>query len=80
VGIGQGKRVVSHAELHLRDQRDAVRRERSAARRLAICQDERQYVNATLQQWTSLGKLRLANRESRPFRGVPIYPSPTGRG
>ena len=45
-----------------------------------LCQDERQYVNATLQQWTSLGKLRLANRESRPFRGVPIYPSPTGRG
>ena len=28
----------------------------------AICQDERQYVKATGQQWTTLDKLRLTNR------------------
>jgi hypothetical protein len=65
--VGVAERVVSHAELQLHDLGDAVRRERSAARRLAICQDERPYANATLQQWTSLDKLRLTNRESRPF-------------
>jgi glyoxylase-like metal-dependent hydrolase (beta-lactamase superfamily II) len=30
----------------------------------AICQDERQYVNATGQQWTTLDKLRLTNWNS----------------
>jgi hypothetical protein len=30
----------------------------------AICQDERQYVKATGQQWTTLDKLRLTNRNS----------------
>ena len=30
----------------------------------AICQDERQYVRATGQQWTTLDKLRLTNRLS----------------
>src|SRR5205809_6542662 len=30
----------------------------------AICQDERQYVKVTGQQWTTLDKLRLTNRNS----------------
>src|SRR6202050_3552116 len=30
----------------------------------AICQDERQYVKATGQQWTTLERLRLTNRNS----------------
>src|SRR5262245_33345172 len=30
----------------------------------AICQDERQYVKVTGQQWTTLEKLRLTNRNS----------------
>src|SRR2546426_7000476 len=30
----------------------------------AVCQDERQYVKATGQQWTTLEKLRLSNRNS----------------
>src|SRR4029079_9523883 len=30
----------------------------------AICEDERQYVKATGQQWTTLEKLRLTNRNS----------------
>src|SRR2546421_1566745 len=33
----------------------------------AICQDERQYVKATGQQWTTLDKLRLTNRSSIRF-------------
>ena len=33
----------------------------------AICQDERQYVKATGQQWTTLAKLRLTNRNSIRF-------------
>jgi len=33
----------------------------------AICQDERQYVKATGQQWTTLDKLRLTNRNSIRF-------------
>ena len=33
----------------------------------AICQDERQYVKATGQQWTTLEKLRLTNRNSIRF-------------
>jgi hypothetical protein len=33
----------------------------------AICQDERQYVKATGQQWTTLDKLRLTNRNSIKF-------------
>ena len=32
-----------------------------------ICQDERQYVKATGQQWTTLDKLRLTNRNSLKF-------------
>jgi glyoxylase-like metal-dependent hydrolase (beta-lactamase superfamily II) len=32
-----------------------------------ICQDERQYVKATGQQWTTLDKLRLTNRNSIRF-------------
>jgi glyoxylase-like metal-dependent hydrolase (beta-lactamase superfamily II) len=34
----------------------------------AICQDERQYVKATGQQWTTLDKLRLTNRNSIKFK------------
>src|SRR5215475_8552397 len=30
----------------------------------AICQDERQYVKATGQQWTTMERLRLTNRNS----------------
>ena len=33
----------------------------------AICQDERQYVKKTGQQWTTLDKLRLTNRNSIRF-------------
>src|SRR5512135_2399187 len=33
-----------------------------------ICQDERQYVKATGQQWTTLDKLRLTNRNSLKFK------------
>ena len=33
----------------------------------AICQDERQYVKATGQQWTTLERLRLTNRNSIRF-------------
>jgi hypothetical protein len=33
-----------------------------------ICQDERQYVKATGQQWTTLDKLRLTNRNSIKFK------------
>src|SRR5213078_1507954 len=33
----------------------------------AICQDERQYVKATGQQWTTLDKLRQTNRNSIRF-------------
>src|SRR5579862_8814719 len=45
----------------------------------AICQDERQYVKKTGQQWTILEKLRLANRNSIKFKeprliGVGIEP------
>jgi len=45
----------------------------------AICQDERQYVKATGQQWTTLEKLRLTNRNSVKFKepgliGVGIDP------
>jgi hypothetical protein len=45
----------------------------------AICQDERQYVKATGQQWTTLEKLRLTNRNSVRFEepglmGVGIDP------
>ena len=44
-----------------------------------ICQDERQYVKATGQQWTTLDKLRLTNRNSVKFKepgliGVGIEP------
>ena len=44
-----------------------------------ICQDERQYVKATGQQWTTLDKLRLTNRNSLKFEepgliGVGIDP------
>src|SRR5512135_2274926 len=44
-----------------------------------ICQDERQYVKATGQQWTTLDKLRLTNRNSLKFKepgliGVGIEP------
>jgi len=44
-----------------------------------ICQDERQYVKATGQQWTTLDKLRLTNRNSLKFEepgliGVGIEP------
>ena len=38
----------------------------------AICQDERQYVKATGQQWTDLDRLRLTHRNSliaTEFRG-----------
>ncbi len=34
----------------------------------AICQDERQYVKATGQQWTTLDKLRLTHRNSLKFK------------
>jgi hypothetical protein len=45
----------------------------------AICQDERQYVKATGQQWTTPGRLRLTNRNSVKFKepgliGVGIDP------
>ena len=45
----------------------------------AVCQDERQYVKATGQQWTTLDKLRLTNRNSLKFEepgliGVGIDP------
>ena len=45
----------------------------------AVCQDERQYVKATGQQWTTLDKLRLTNRNSIKFEepgliGVGIDP------
>jgi glyoxylase-like metal-dependent hydrolase (beta-lactamase superfamily II) len=45
----------------------------------AICQDERQYVKATGQQWTTLDRLRLTNRNSLKFKepgliGVGIEP------
>ncbi len=45
----------------------------------AICQDERQYVKATGQQWTNLERLRLTNRNSIKFKepgliGVGIEP------
>ena len=33
----------------------------------AICKDERQYVKATGQQWTTLDRLRLTNRNSIRF-------------
>jgi glyoxylase-like metal-dependent hydrolase (beta-lactamase superfamily II) len=33
-----------------------------------ICQDERQYVKATGQQWTTLDRLRLTNRNSIKFK------------
>ncbi len=33
----------------------------------AICQDERQYVKATGQQWTTLERLKLTNRNSIRF-------------
>jgi glyoxylase-like metal-dependent hydrolase (beta-lactamase superfamily II) len=33
----------------------------------AVCQDERQYVKATGQQWTTLDRLRLTNRNSLKF-------------
>jgi glyoxylase-like metal-dependent hydrolase (beta-lactamase superfamily II) len=44
-----------------------------------ICQDERQYVKKTGQQWTTLDKLRLTNRNSIKFKepgliGVGIDP------
>jgi len=44
-----------------------------------ICQDERQYVKKTGQQWTTLEKLRLTNRNSIKFKepgliGVGIEP------
>jgi hypothetical protein len=45
----------------------------------AICQDERQYVKKTGQQWTTLDKLRLTNRNSIRFEepgltGIGIEP------
>jgi hypothetical protein len=45
----------------------------------AICQDERQYVKATGQHWTTLDRLRLTNRNSLKFKepgliGVGIEP------
>jgi hypothetical protein len=45
----------------------------------AICQDERQYLKKTGQQWTTLDKLRLTNRNSIKFKepgliGVGIDP------
>src|SRR5215470_7699523 len=45
----------------------------------AICQDERQYVKATGQQWTTLERLRLTNRNSIKFEepgliGIGIEP------
>lgn len=33
----------------------------------AICEDERQYVKATGQQWTTLERLKLTNRNSIRF-------------
>src|SRR5437870_10007114 len=44
-----------------------------------ICQDERQYVKATGQQWTTLDRLRLTNRNSIKFKepaliGIGIEP------
>jgi glyoxylase-like metal-dependent hydrolase (beta-lactamase superfamily II) len=45
----------------------------------AVCQDERQYVKKTGQQWTTLEKLRLTNRNSIKFKepgliGIGIEP------
>ena len=38
-----------------------------------ICQDERQYVKATGQQWTTLDKLRLTNRNSLKFEEPGLF-------
>jgi hypothetical protein len=45
----------------------------------AICQDDRQYVKKTGQQWTTLDRLRLTNRNSIKFKepgliGIGIEP------
>jgi glyoxylase-like metal-dependent hydrolase (beta-lactamase superfamily II) len=45
----------------------------------AVCQDERQYVKATGQQWTTLDRLRLTNRNSLKYEepgliGIGIEP------
>src|SRR5580704_10098601 len=45
----------------------------------AVCQDERQYVKKTGQQWTTLDRLRLTNRNSIKFKelgliGIGIEP------
>ena len=45
----------------------------------AVCQDERQYVKATGQQWTDLDRLRLTHRNSLKFKepgliGVGVEP------
>src|SRR6516225_11097395 len=34
----------------------------------SVCEDERQYVKKTGQQWTTLEKLRLTNRNSLKFK------------
>jgi hypothetical protein len=34
----------------------------------AICQDDRQYVKATGQQWTTFERLRLSNRNSIKYK------------
>jgi glyoxylase-like metal-dependent hydrolase (beta-lactamase superfamily II) len=39
----------------------------------AICQDERQYVKVTGQQWTTLEKLRLTNRNSIKYKEAGLF-------
>jgi len=41
-----------------------------------ICQDERQYVKATGQNWTTLDRLRLTNRNSSVCRRSLTPPRP----
>jgi hypothetical protein len=77
--MGTAERVVSDAPFHLHDLWHPVRRERPAARCCTICEEPRQYVKKTGQQWTTLDKLRLSNRNAIKFKepgliGVGIEP------
>jgi hypothetical protein len=61
--------VVSDAELPLHGLRDAVPESDQPPAACAICQDERQYVKATGQHWTTLDRLRMTHRNSLKFKG-----------
>jgi glyoxylase-like metal-dependent hydrolase (beta-lactamase superfamily II) len=56
---------VTDAELHLHDVWNAIRRGRWAA--CTVCQDDRQYLKLTGQQWTTHDGLRLTHRNSIRF-------------